>query len=140
MATNAHRLGPLPVAFWRGDQPQFAHQRTVSHTRAGANGIGRTLLGRWGRRFTSELEFHSATYPTGLAVITAVLNMTGRAPQQVVFNRVPLWVSPFRHNFLVTSARLVRATKRVRIIGPNYNFPSGTAVVIAIEFEPFPLF
>lgn len=140
MATNAHRLHDLPVAFWRGDQPDLAHQRTVSQTRAGANGIGRTLVGRFGRRFTAELEFHSASYAGALAVLPAVMNLTGRGPVEVVYNRVPLWLAPYRHNFLVTSARLVSCTRRVRIIGPNYNFAGGTAVVIAVELEPFPLF
>lgn len=137
---NAHRVHDFPVAFWRGDQPDFSHQRVTSHTRAGANAVGRTLVGRWGRRFTAELELHAATYNAALAVVPTLMELTGRGPVNVIYNRRPLWLAPYRHLFLITDVRLQHTRAMPRILGPNYNYAGGAAVVVSVEFEPFPLF
>lgn len=137
---NAHRVGPYPAAFWRGDAPRFAYQRISTHTRPGANGVGRLLLGKSGQRFTAELEFHSAVYARGLQLYAALMNLTGRPPVPLVYNRQALYRAPWRHLFHVEDVDLVRADEQVRIMGPNYDFVAGAAIVCAVTFRPFPLF
>jgi hypothetical protein len=137
---SAHRIGPFPAEFWRGEQPDFAHQRSTSHTRAGANGVGRVLVGKSGRAFWAELEFHAITYARGLALIPQLMNLTGRPPVMIIHNYRPLWLAPYRHLFYVNNVRLIRTNAMPRIVGPGYNYLGGTAVTVAIELEPFPLF
>lgn len=133
---SAHGIDIFNFEFWRSGPPQLVHEQVVTHTRPGADGIGQTKLGQWGRPFSAELDADFATYGEAMAVYGLLTQIVGTGPVPLKYNQIN-YMNTFGHLYLVDGVQLIRCKRMNRLIGPGYDFIGGSRLTVSIQLTPF---
>ncbi len=133
---SAHGIDVFNIEFWRSGPPQLVHEQVQTHTRPGADGIGQTKLGQWGRPFSSTIEMHFSSFANALLGYGNFTLIVGTGPVQVKYGQVN-YLATFGHMYLVDTASLESCSAHPRLKGPGYDYIGGGRVVLTIQMTPF---
>lgn len=133
----AHSIGNLTFRFWRGTSPQLVQQQITSHTRPGADDVGKIKNGIYGQPFQSTLVEHFSSFAAGEVFIPNYFNLVDSlGPVAVVYNNIN-YQAVHGHLYYVDACQIVSHKAHPRLMGPNYDYIGGSEMIVQFTLTPF---